>query len=359
MSLTFKPFDEAREFAPQRELFVDAFPEQKGQVVESRAHYLWKFHSFPHAPAAYEYSAYLGDKMVGYYAAIPFQYGIGAAQRTAGMVCDVMTHTQARGQGVFTRLGKYSLDELTKAGVDFVTGYPIRPEVIPGHLKVGWKIVCPLPLYVKFLSTKTLLAGRGFGWFAPLGNLAVRTMNGLLSLVTPRASRYRCEELSRDAFLTDPAVAAFCLAWQQHVANHLTKTPAYYRWRLGAPQTQYRFFVVRESEAVVALAVCRRTDLRGIPSLAILDFMVLPEHGRAARSLHRAIADAAAQDGAEAVATMSTRHWARRYGFLRAGMLRSPLTFKLIVKKLNASMSDDELYSEERWHLMWIDSDDL
>ena len=73
------------------------------------------------------------------------------------MVCDVMIGTAARGKGVFTNLGKYSINQLRLEAVDFTTGNPIRSEVIPGHKKVGWESPFELPMYGKFISFNSFL----------------------------------------------------------------------------------------------------------------------------------------------------------------------------------------------------------
>ena len=71
MALTFKPFDYNTELSAQREVFALCFPETVGKSIESVEHYKWKFHTFPQSPSSYEYIATEGDKILGYYAAIP------------------------------------------------------------------------------------------------------------------------------------------------------------------------------------------------------------------------------------------------------------------------------------------------
>jgi hypothetical protein len=152
-----KYFDKDLELESQRNLFKECFPENDGTLVEESEHYLWKFHSFPAQPTSYEYGAYMENDLVGYYAAIPYEYKINNATIKVGMVCDVMTGVKARGKGVFTKMGIYSTAEMKNEGLEFTIGYPIRPEVIPGHIKAGWEKLFPLPLYMNFLSSKSLL----------------------------------------------------------------------------------------------------------------------------------------------------------------------------------------------------------
>jgi len=54
--------------------------------------------------------------------------------------------------------GRYATEIMADEGVSFVTGYPIRPSVLPGHIKVGWKVAFDLPVYFKLLDPATLLA---------------------------------------------------------------------------------------------------------------------------------------------------------------------------------------------------------
>src|ERR1035437_5002279 len=179
MELTFAHFDFAENLPQQRALFKDCFPETNGEAIQGREHYMWKFHSFPYEIHSWEYDAYIGKEMVAYYAAIPFNYKIGKIITHVGMVCDVMTSSKHRGKGIFTKLGRYSTDELS-SHVPFTMGYPIRKGVVPGHLKVGWKIAFKMPLYIKFLQLNSLLKSKKIGFIAPFANIILSLYNGIV-----------------------------------------------------------------------------------------------------------------------------------------------------------------------------------
>ena len=156
VDLSFDKFNAQIDLEKQRELFKECFPENDGTSIETDEHYLWKFHSHPSSPNSYEYIAKIDDNIAGYYAALPYEYIIKGNNYSVGMVCDVMTGIKARGKGVFTKLGLYSTEMLKNEGLAFTTGYPIRPEVIPGHIKAGWDKVFNLPLYISFLKVQLL-----------------------------------------------------------------------------------------------------------------------------------------------------------------------------------------------------------
>jgi hypothetical protein len=357
--LIFRPFEASSGLRDQRSLFRDCFPETIGQPPELDRHYFWKFHGFPGQPQSYEYGAWLSDEMIGYYAAIPYRYKIGNQSGVAGMVCDVMTGSKARGKGVFTKLGAYALEQMKTAGLDFVTGYPIRPEVLPGHLKVGWKVVQTMPIYIKVLRTNALLKLKRLGFLSLPGNVGAAGVNFILDI---QSAGKDCvlQAMTPEEFLRDEAYPAFLQTWMQGIPNALMKNREFLKWRLNAPETEYRVFVIRKaSRGMVAVCVARNTVLEKIPALALLDLMILPGHQQFFRLIDRALRRYAIQSGSEVIATMIHQDWARQYGLGAIGYLKSPYVFSLIVKKLKDTLDDAALFASGRWHTMWIDSDDL
>jgi GNAT superfamily N-acetyltransferase len=360
VSLEFREFDPATALAERRELLDLSFPENRGTSLSSIEHYSWKFRGFPSTPASYEYAAFSGESLYGYYAALPYPYSIGGRHCTVGMVCDVMTHPHARGKGVFTELGGFSLDKLEQAGLELVLGYPIRPAVMGGHLRVGWRVVFDLPMYLRPLRATSILRAKRLGWLAPLVNRGV-ALHRLFYASRLRSDQiYRCEASDPSALLDSARFAEFVDRWSASVKNHLVKGPEFYSWRLGAPGTEYRSFSVRRDEEVVAVAIGREAFLQGIPSFALLDLMILPDALAALPTLYQAVEAEARRLDVEAIVTIMSRYRARQYRLLRFGFLRSSYTFKVIARPLARGWeATADLFSEEDWHLMWIDSDDL
>jgi hypothetical protein len=358
LKLEFDEFSQETGLDDRRELFNDAFPEHGGSGPASLDHYDWKFHRSPATPSSYEYEAREGGQLLGYYAAIPYAYEIGGRAMRVGMVCDVMTSSAARGKGVFTQLGEYSLARLHESSLDFVTGYPIRPEVMGGHLRVGWKVAFELPMYLRPLKSNAILGSRGLRRLAPLANVAVGAYGALLAPRDARG-RYLCETGTPQELVRRPEFSPFLARWSATVENHLVKTPEFYGWRLGAPGASYQAFHVRAGDDIVAAAIGRVATLQGIPSLALLDLMVLEGEQEALPALYAAIDRAAREAGVEAIVTMISRHQARRHRLVRFGFLRSPFAFKLIIRSVSDALEIESISGEAGWHLMWIDSDDL
>jgi hypothetical protein len=258
MDLQFAHFDEASDLFEQRKLFDLSFPENIGTSVSSIDHYRWKFNSNLNNREPAEYVARKSSNIVGYYAALPYEYIINGKSYLCGMVCDVMTHPQVRGQGVFTKIGFYATDELASAGYDFVSGYPIRPEVIPGHLKVGWKIVTKLPMFLRPIKSAHLLPKK-IKFLSKIIDPVLLIINLMASI---NSRKYNVKILTRSEFLKLEGIEELILKWQLNLPNALIKSKNFFEWRTGAPETEYKFVLLQKEDAYVGLAVTRSLILK-------------------------------------------------------------------------------------------------
>ncbi len=357
MELLFEHFKFPHELNERRSLFSECFPETKGTSIESLNHYSWKFHSGPFNPESYEYVSKNDDgDMIGYYAAIPYPYNIQGNETPVAMVCDVMTGIKARGKGVFTQLGNYATGELGKAGVPFTMGYPIRKEVIPGHLKAGWKIAFELPLYIKFLKVNNLSFLKKIPVLPHIINaaLSVISLPGKITKIS-----YQCKVYDQTQLDKINGAELFIEKCQREFPNHLVKSNVFLTWRLGAPEKQYRIISIENEGMIRAMAITTYTVKEGVPSLAILDIMIPADSSKYRKALHIELVRLANQMKAETILVMISSTGAARLNFLQHGFFKSPFTFSLIIKNLTQQFSDEILYDPKNWNLMWIDSDDL
>lgn len=357
MEISCRKFEYKHELKEQRQLFVDCFPENIGTKVISEEYYNWKFQSFPTAKSkSYEYVALKdNEEMVGYYAAIPYRYKIGEQIVDVGMVCDVMTSSKYRGVGIFTKLGRFSTEQFAKEGLAFSTGYPIRKAVLPGHMKVGWKVAFDMPLYMRFLNTKSLLKNRGYGWLSYVANPCVYLYNLLLS---------KCDNKKYVLKIFDNPDAIegydeFEKRWREEIPNALVKDSSFMKWRYGGLGKEYVFICAYNHGRLVGMIAASPIVKEGVPSYGILDFMVLKNERKCLNNLHNAITKLARENKKEAIMMMMSRPSCKNYKLLSHAYLRSPFVFHLIIKKYKESLNDESLYDVNNWHLMFVDSDDL
>lgn len=356
--MEFKIFKKDTDIRQQRNLFKECFPENANTSVESESHYLWKFHSFPSNQSSYEFGAFSDGELIGYYAAIPYKYVINKKNINVGMVCDVMTGVKARGKGVFTQIGIYSTNQLKENGLAFSIGYPIRPEVIPGHLKAGWEKMFSLPLYIKFLDFSSILKTKKIGFLAPAANVFLKTYNGILSIIN-RENTYDVKMYSSHSIDEIIDFDEFFINWIEEQPIALNKNIEFLKWRLGAPDKQYNIIVARKDKKIVGYAIVSYVIKENVPSIAILDISSLNGYKGIAKAIFKKIDVLAKQKKAEAIMIMASQHLCKKHDLRKNGFLKSPFKFILIIKNLSNEFSNKFLKNKKNWHLTWIDSDDL
>ena len=332
MSLKLEKFDYKKDFKKQRNLFIECFPETIGTSVVGNDHYFWKFHSFPHSPKSFEYEARFENEILGYYAAIPYRYKFFGKEVTVGMVCDVMTGIKARGKGVFTKLGDFSTNQLRKQNLAFTTGYPIRKEVIPGHLKVGWEIQFELPLYIKILKLNAFLISKNLIVLTPIVNLCIILYHSFLGLLRfPLNNEFQIDVYSEKEIEKLVGLDEFLTHWQNEIPISLIKDIEFLRWRLGGPGKNYFIHVVKKDKKILGLAISRKIIKDNIPSLGLLDFMVLNNNGKVINTLHKSLRKTAIENKIEVILCMTSKLIKTKYKFFQNGFIKSPYKFFLIL----------------------------
>ena len=73
-----------------------------------------------------------------------------------GLVCDVFTNANFRKMGLFKKVSLLAIKREELTDTNFLIGFPIRDEVMPGHISVGWKYIFDMPLWWSFPRLGTL-----------------------------------------------------------------------------------------------------------------------------------------------------------------------------------------------------------
>lgn len=357
--MEFQIFDVEKQIKEQRELFRTCFPETIGTPVESLEHYLWKFKSNYGTLRASEHIAMEENKILGYYAAIPFRYKYFGSECTAAMVCDVMTGPKARGKGLFTKLGVYATDKFKEEGFEFSTGFPIRNEVIPGHIKAGWSILFDLPMYGCFISFKSFLSQRKIGFAAPFANVLNSIVRGLMGLFQPKKSSLRLHSFELESNSDIHDIVSFYKKYSNSIPIYLVKDDLFLRWRLSAPHKKYQITLLYDLQEVVGIAVSRDLEKEGIQCLGVLDFALLEGYHKYSKYLTNELVLIGKKMNCELILLMIGQHRAKLFSLSRSLFLRTPYKFSFILKQFGSISDSKDLNKEENWHLSWLDSDDL
>ncbi|GAB1416540.1 hypothetical protein MASR2M117_19460 [Paludibacter sp.] len=363
MNLVLEKFNYTEDLQKQRELFVECFPENIDTPIERAEHYNWKFHSKPSSDKehSYEYVAKASDELIGYYAALPYEYVLNGETLHAAMVCDVMTGVKARGKGVFTKMGRFALDNFKQEGFTFSTGYPIRADVIPGHKKVGWSFPFQIPMYGRFIKMNQFLKTRNKTLLIPVANLALFLYDKLCLLLSLSISskHLNIEHYTSNQIEKIEGLDNFFAEWIQEQTIALNKNTEFLKWRLGAPEKSYHILVLRDKDKIVGYTVFRKVKKEDVDCMGVLDFSILNSYFKVSKLLFKKTVKIAKQENVELILMMMMKHNAAKLKLSRSGFIKTPFPFSFIINPFKKHPSHDILFNENNWSLMWIDSDDL
>ncbi len=360
MDICFRKFDFKNELKVQRELFKECFPETIDTPKISNMHYLWKFQSKDTKNPSSEFVAYIDNEILGYYAAIPYYYRFKSDTLKVAMVCDVMTGIKARGKGVFTKLGVYSTLKLATEGFDISTGFPIRNAVLPGHLKAGWEKSIKLPLYGRFINSRSFLRNIKLGLMTPFLNLLICLFNNMMSLMFKRQNKLLNTFYTTSDNLDDlNRLSDFYKQWANDIPISLIKDEGFLKWRLGAPKSHYHIITLEENGHIIGILIAREIEKMGVSCMGILDLAILKNYYQYSGMLIKEIINVSKKTRNELLLIMLSKTWYKKYKLIFNGFLKTPYRFYFITKLFSGKISKDDATNEENWHLTWIDSDDL
>lgn len=287
----------------------------------------------------------IGDKPVSFYGVLARRYISGNKVKTVGLVVDVLSVPELQGKGVFTATGKYALKHLKQTRVTSVIGFPIRPEVLPGHLKVGWEIKFKLPVYIYPIGR-----GEPNGLAESISRAVLFGCNFVLSALRVRSGT-RAEMLNVDDFVDNSGVLSFYRKQNQDGSVILEKNSEFLTWRLNRPKVKYVCFILRDAE-VVACAICRVMKIKNIRTLVIVD--IDAQNDNYAKQLANSIIDYAIHEKVTLISFCTNKTNMRRLGLLRLGFIRSHLHFDVITRDI-----DDHAFgfTETKSRVTWLDSD--
>jgi hypothetical protein len=226
-----------------------------------------------------------------------------------GLVCDVFTNANFRKMGLFKKVSLLAIGREQFAATNFLIGFPIREEVMPGHLSVGWKHLFDMPLW----------------WGLPrIGALRNVTKNPDMSALT-----------------FDPQKKGIALKLDDE----------FLKWRFSLFEVDYYLVSVPNSQD---FAIVRKSKLRNIPFTCIV--FVQSTNNKTVKKLVREIRKLSLRLGTVGVIGCWNNSYAEDLDLKSSGLRQSSISQKVIVRELNNFKCPIE---EKDYRLSWMDSDTL
>lgn len=345
MSVNFHSLDLPDQDAMLNGLLNQGFPESKDSGLFSPEMLDWKFTKS--GGLLNSLVGYVENSPVSFYGVLPRQYSFQGVVKTVGLVVDVLSIPAMRGRGLFVSSGQTVMNKLKKTEISCVIGFPIRPEVLPGHLKVGWQVRFPMPVYVYPIGAR-----KTRGW----RNTCIRFLFKVLYvLFSPLrlAEHSEAQLLDPIDFACDPRVENFITNQSTSHNISIQKSSQFLQWRLSRPDAIYKCFNLG-TKNTSAYAICRVMDFEGFRSMAILD--IDGNSKLTIRQIINHVVHYSQIEGCDLIAFCTNKSNFKRLGLRRFGFLDSPKKFQVITRPTGDSDADFvEMFSR----LTWIDSDTI
>jgi GNAT superfamily N-acetyltransferase len=341
------------------------FPDED---IEKQQLIYWEY-EFIHnyAGQAQNFVAEDNKRIIGFYGVIPQNFIYNDEHHSGAIVVDVMTDPDYRKQGLFVALGEYAIDCcINHTDVEFATGYTVRPDVMPGHIKVGWKLKLKINTWIMPLSVKELIA-KQFSFTNQLPGLSsfisyifspgFRMMSRLLLSTDSKHKIKRlckCDKPPFDSFWTKfkSSPPKNCLIQE--------RTSAYLSWRYDQnPCRDYTYHIaLDEKNEIMGFVVSRASYLLDVKTMIIVDALFLPDIKRSAiKSLLLDVRDLALKGRCSMCAMMVNQPSIVFPVPWHFGFIRSPYQFNFITRELKEGAIINN--SDLNVHLMWGDTDDV
>ena len=241
--------------------------------IANKDYLLWQYVCNPHGQAVISLAkSSLDDKVVGQYIVIPMSV-IANGQEVLGSVSlNTLTHSDFRGQGIFTVLAKDAYKKCAERGIDFTYGFP-NQNSYPGFVKkLGFEDIGHVPLLIKPLKIKELVKKK------IRNTITKNIMIGLGACLSPlfkiKQSNFNDIEVVK-IHRFDNSYSQF---WSEVKGKYnvmVDRSTKFMNWRyFDIPLRKYQVFVAKNKGNVMGYIITRIQEVEGINNGMIVDFLV-------------------------------------------------------------------------------------
>lgn len=141
-----------------------------GATRKTSAFWYWKHRYNPFGPSLGLAAVDSHDKLIGLRPFMRWRLSGSEGEVLAVRAVDAVTDQRWRGQGIFSRLTIEGVEQLKSDGIRLIFNTP-NANSRPGNLKLGWRVVGRMPIYMAALRpwriATRVLAGRASTALAP------------------------------------------------------------------------------------------------------------------------------------------------------------------------------------------------
>jgi hypothetical protein len=294
-------------------------------------------------------------EIVGHEGIMPYALSIGGERIVGGITCNLIVAEHLRKTLLFPRLVGALVKGYPAAGFAFGYG-PTRPKMLPSMIALGYRDLGPLPVYVRPYDLNAVAAryARSRALRALLAP-PLWALGRAARLVRPRArATIAVEPVERFG----EESRAFFEAVLGGVGIAAVRTPEILNWRyFRAPHRRYAVHRATENGRFAGYVATRRMPMLGFDSLGIVDVVYPLDRPEIGRALLAQVHREAVASGVAFAACMTGPAGPLGGLLRRAGYLRAPEGFTMILHEPKGAPSRFPERALDDWYVTWFDHD--
>ena len=243
------------------------------------------------------------------YGIIRNKYSNYGKEISVGLICDVFTDPDFRKMGLFKKVSLLAIKRESLSETKFLIGFPIRNEVMPGHLSVGWRYIFDMHIWWAF----------------------------------PRIGSYK--NISKN-----PDLDATMFSAQDRKISILPSSE-YLDWRFSLFEVDY--YLIRVSNSA-DFAIVRKSRIKRLPFTCIIFIQTTSIEN--SRNIVNKIRNFSLRLGTLGVIGCWNDSYADDLFLKTSGLNQSTKVQKVIIRELNSFECPND---ECEYRLSWLDSDTL
>jgi hypothetical protein len=296
------------------------------------------------------------NRVTAHYGGVPFKIKWYEKNISAVLASNLVVDENYRKQSLFFSLQKEFIKSYQKKGYSFAYGAITREGVLNPHLRVGWKSLGALYVFIRPISLditfKKLLNN------SVVLNLIIFPLQIIQKIwdIVFFLKRNNIEIVEEVTFSN--SISSLLDEWMKKKKICSIRTAETLNWRFcDFKDRSYSIFVSYKNSAPTGYLVVRFMQMKKLSCLAIVDIVILNDKKNVFNALMKKSIDFARKRKADLISTALTDHDQLKSSFYSAGFFKSQEKFIIVghFPKVGDVKNSDFTFSD--FHINWFDHD--
>lgn len=294
--------------------------------------------------------------VIAHYGGVPFRFKYYEDQISAVLASNLVVDKSYRKQSPFFPLQKEFIKTYQARGYSFAYGAITREGVLNPHLRMGWKALGCLRVYIRPISlssTFTKLIN------APIISVLTKFPLMLMQLFWDSIFFFYRKTLHVEEVISfDDSISSLLKDWMKQKSICSERSIDSLNWRFSEfKDRDYRIFIVREDRNPTGYLVARLMPMKQFSCVTIVDLVVLEGDKKSFNALMKKCISFARGHNVDLVVSALTDHDVLKSYFYSTGFFRSQEKFTIVGHFPKKEFLKFTNFKFTDFHINWFDHD--